>query len=225
MKLNKMILYVLSLILALTLTKTDAYPTDIINSAFLLGPETPLFVAREKSFYSQFGLQDDFEYLEIEKILDYLRKGRKMVSLLPVISALNEIKQNKELVVFGVIFQGLDYSIWVKPGMNDLKEIGEAGIAVPEGMGLERVAPFIAFSKMLIDPNYLHLQPLPKSQIYYALKKRAIGGAIVRIPWEKEVKRLGLRKIYDLSTLRERLPHTVMISTKNYLFERTNKVI
>jgi len=209
-------------VLHLMMATVESY--DILESLRLFGPDLPFLVAREEGHYREFGLKDDFRFVEAKEIIEALRQGKEMVGVLPVTLAISEISRNQSLVIFAAVFQGWDYSIWARPSINRLQELANEPIAVPVMPRLQSLAPYVAFAKILADPKSLKLQPIPISEIYRALQRGVVDAMVATPLLERRTKELGLKKIYDLSTLEERIPHTVTVASESYLLKKKEKV-
>ena len=216
-------LFTLSWILLSITMEPTAEAIRQLKSVHLNGPELPFFVARENKYYTKFGLIDDFQYAKAEQILDELRSSKELVGVLPVTLAMNEIEQNQNLVIFGAVFQGWDYSIWAMPAISKLGELNGKRVAAPMMPSLRGLVFYRVLCKG--DVVSLKLQPVPSSEVYKAMKTKTISAIVVRAPWEEsKAKKFGLHKIYDLSILEERIPHTVMVGSRNYLTTKTDEV-
>jgi ABC-type nitrate/sulfonate/bicarbonate transport system substrate-binding protein len=202
----------------------EAY--DLFRGIRMGGPEIPFYIARENKLYSNSSLRDDFEYGNANEILAQIKKEQEIVGVLPVNIAINEMVQNKKIVIFAAVFQGWDYSIWGKEHIKKLEDLSNKRIAVQAEPNLQRLVPYVAFSKVLVDPAYLKLTLIekPPQGVYKTTDWSAFDAIVIRTPDEKIARASGLKKIYDLSGFEERIPNTVMVASRNYILRKYENV-
>ena len=204
-------------VIASLLDPSVAQSCCIITSPRLAGPEISLLAASEKRLFEKHGLKSDFQFSESKWIGNQLRRGRDMVGILPATLAAELLFRDKNLVIFATLFKGWDYCLWASPSIKDFKARVPIPVVVAKGFAMDRLAAYEAFAKYNIPAKDIKLKAISGITGMMAEAQKAKGVVVLTVPWKPKAEQMGLEKLYDLSALEENIPHTVMVTTRNYL--------
>jgi len=190
----------------------------------LAGPEISFLAAQEKRLFGKYDLRNDFKLTQVNRVVDQLKGGGEVVGVLPSTMAARLVFKDKNLVIFATLFKGWDYCLWAGPSIEDLKAMPPIAVAVDKGFGVDRLAAYEAFAKYGVPSKDVQFKAAMgiKAKIYKA--QEAKGAVVLPVPWKSQAEKMGLKKVYDLSILKEEMPHTVMVTTRDYLRSRPNKL-
>lgn len=194
----------------------------LIKSPPSAGPEVSFLLAKEKKLFEKYDLKNDFEFAKPQMIVDQLRRGGATVGILPSTLAAHLVSRDKNLVIFATIFKGWDNCLWASPAIKDFKQKTPILVAVSPWPSMDKLAAFAAFGESgvpLKDIKFKQVYGI-KGQIKVAKKSK--GTVVLPIPWTVMAKEKGLKKVYDLSALKANIPHTVMVTNRDYLSNHTN---
>ncbi len=211
------------IVLALCLAFLLALNPPIVQSCCIMpcpplaGPEISLLAAREKRLFEKHGLKSDFQFSESKWIVNQLRRGREVVGILPSTLAAKLVFRDKNLVIFATLFKGWDYCLWASPAIKDFKARVPIPVVVSKGFAMDRLAAYEAFAKYNIPAKSVKLKAILGFMGMMAEAQKAKCAVVLPVPWKSKAEEMGLKKVYDLSAWEENIPHTVMMTTRNYL--------
>lgn len=219
-----LILFALCLVFSLVLKPNIIQSCCIMSCPPLAGPEISFLAAQEKGLFSKYGLRNDFKLMHKNMVVDQLKRGGEIVSILPSTLAADLVFKDKNLVIFATLFKGWDYCLWAGLSIKNLKTKLPITVAVEKGFGMDRLAAYEAFAKYNVDPKDVQFKAVPgiSTKIYEAQK--VMGAVVLPVPWKSQAEKMGLKKVYDLSVREEEIPHTVMVTTRDYLKSSPNKL-
>jgi ABC-type nitrate/sulfonate/bicarbonate transport system substrate-binding protein len=186
-------------------------------SLSLAGPEITLLAASEKRIFEKYGLKSDFQFVEEKWIVNLLRERREIVGILPATLAAELVVRDKNLAIFATLFKGWDYYLWASPAIEDFQARVPIPVVVSKGFGMDRLAAYKALSKFNISAKDIKFKPTPEIMGMIAVAQEVKGAVILPVPWKSIAEEMGLKKVYDLSVWGKNIPHTVMLTTRNYL--------
>lgn len=196
----------------------------VIPSVRLAGPELSFLAAQQKGLFGKHGLRNDFQLTRTKRVIDLLKQGGEIVGILPSTVAAGLVFHDKNLVIFATLFRGWDYCLWASPALKDLKARMPIPVAVAKGFGMDRLAAYEAFGKYNIPVKGVKLKAIHgfKWMVDEAWKDK--GAVVLPVPWKSFAVKKGFEKIYDLSAEEENIPHTVMVTTRDYLKHSPEKL-